>query len=297
MTERIVQTIRTVPELRDAIAVRRAAGATVGFVPTMGALHSGHCALIERAASEHDVVVVSIFVNPTQFNQAEDLEQYPRDEQGDVNAAASAGATICFTPSVEEIYPADFASSVQVRGPLTETLEGQERGVGHFDGMATVVTVLLNVVAPDVVYFGAKDAQQALVVRRFTADLRIPVEVVTADTVRDADGLALSSRNARLSAGGREQALAISAGLQAAADAISDGSATSPEGVAAVGVERLRAAGITPEYFAITDAETLEPARQLSGKLLIACAATVDGVRLIDNLTVSANREAATANL
>ena len=297
MTERIVQTIRTVPELRDEIAARRAAGATVGFVPTMGALHSGHCALIERAASEHDVVVVSIFVNPSQFNQAADLEQYPRDEEGDVKAASAAGATICFTPSVEEIYPADFATTVQVRGPLTETLEGQQRGVGHFDGMATVVTILLNIVGPDVVYFGAKDAQQALVVRRFTADLRIPVEVVTADTVREADGLALSSRNERLSAGGREQALAISAALQAAADAISDGSASSPEAAQTVGTDRLREAAITPEYFAITDPSTLEPARQLSGELLIACAATVDGVRLIDNLTVSANREAATANL
>ncbi len=295
MTERIVQTIRTVPELRDQIAARRAAGATVGFVPTMGALHSGHCALIERAAREHDVVVVSIFVNPSQFNQAADLEQYPRDEAGDVKAAAAAGATICFTPSVEEIYPADFATTVQVRGSLTETLEGQQRGTGHFDGMATVVTILLNIVGPDVVYFGAKDAQQALVVRRFTADLRIPVEVVTADTVRDADGLALSSRNARLSAGGREQALAISAALQAAADAISDGSASSPEAAQTVGTDRLREAAITPEYFAITDPSTLEPARQLSGTLLISCAVTVDGVRLIDNLTAVANREAATA--
>ena len=296
MTERIVQTIRTVPELRDSIAASRADGATVGFIPTMGALHDGHCALIERAAREHDVVVVSIFVNPSQFNQAADLEQYPRNEEFDVKLAAAAGAKICFTPSVEEIYPADFASSVHVRGPLTETLEGQERGVGHFDGMATVVTILLNIVGPDVAYFGAKDAQQALVVRRFVTDLQLRVEIVTADTVRDADGLALSSRNARLSAGGREQSLAISAALQAAANAISDGSATSSEAAAAVGVERLRAAGITPEYFAITDALTLKPARQLTGTLLIACAATVDEVRLIDNLTVIANREAATAN-
>ena len=297
MTERIVQTIRTVPELRDAIAARRADGATVGFVPTMGALHSGHCALIERAASEHDAVVVSIFVNPSQFNQAADLEQYPRNEEGDVKSAADAGATICFTPSVEEIYPADFASSVHVRGPLTETLEGQERGVGHFDGMATVVTILLNIVGPNVAYFGAKDAQQALVVRRFVSDLQLPVEIVTADTVRDEDGLALSSRNARLSAAGREQSLAIPAALQAAANAISDGSASSPEAAQTVGTDRLREAAITPEYFAITDAETLEPARGLSGELLIACAATVDGVRLIDNLTVIANREAATANI
>jgi len=296
MTERIVQTIRTVPQLREEISSRRGAGVTVGFVPTMGALHAGHLALIERAASENDVVVVSIFVNPTQFNQAEDLEQYPRDERGDVDAAAGAGAAICFTPSVEEIYPEEFASAVHVRGALTETLEGHERGVGHFDGMATVVTILLNVVAPDVVYFGAKDAQQALVVRRFTADLQIPVEVVTADTVRDADGLALSSRNARLSAGGRERALVISVALQAAADAISDGTASSPDEAIAAGTDRLREAAITPEYFAITDPSTLEPARHLSGTLLIACAATVDGVRLIDNLTVIANREAATAN-
>jgi pantoate--beta-alanine ligase len=296
MTERIVQTIRTVPQLREEIAGRRAAGATVGFVPTMGALHAGHSALIERAASEHEVVVVSIFVNPAQFNRADDLEQYPRNEPADVKAAAAAGATICFAPSVAEIYPQGFASSVQVRGPLTETLEGKERGVGHFDGMATVVTVLLNAVAPDVAYFGAKDAQQALVVRRFVTDLQIPVEIVTADTVRDANGLALSSRNARLSAGGIEQALAISAALQAAANAISDGSTDSPEAAGAAGIERLRLAGITPEYFAITDPATLEPARQLSGTLLIACAATVDGVRLIDNLTVSANREAATAS-
>ena len=297
MKERIVQTIRTAPQLREAIAERRADGATVGFVPTMGALHAGHLALIERAAREHEVVVVSVFVNPAQFDRAEDLEQYPRDEAGDVKIAAAAGATICFAPSVTEIYPEGFASSVQVRGLLTETLEGEGRGVGHFDGMATVVTILLNIVGPDVAYFGAKDAQQALVVRRFVSDLQLPVEIVTADTVRDEDGLALSSRNARLSAAGREQSLAISAALQATADAISDGSASSPEAAQSVGTDRLREAAITPEYFAITDAETLEPARQLSGELLIACAATVDGVRLIDNLTVSANREAATATL
>jgi len=262
----------------------------------MGALHSGHCALIERAAREHDVVVVSIFVNPSQFNQATDLEQYPRDEEGDVKAAAAAGATICFAPSVEEIYPADFASSVRVRGPLTETLEGQERGVGHFDGMATVVTILLNVVGPDVAYFGAKDAQQALVVRRFVADLQIPVEIVTAETVRGEDGLALSSRNARLSPSGHEQALAIPAALQAAAAAITDGSSDSAEAAQAVGLEHLSAADITPEYFVIADPTTLEPTNHLSGPLLIVCAATVDGVRLIDNLTLIANREAATAN-
>ena len=297
MTERIVQSIRTVPELRAEVAARRAAGATVGFVPTMGALHAGHAALIERAAREHDLVVVSIFVNPSQFNQAADLEQYPRNESRDVQLAGDAGADICFVPDVETIYPDGFATNVQVRGPLAESLEGSERGVGHFDGVATVVTVLLNIVGADVAYFGAKDAQQVLIVKRFVADLQIPVQIVTVDTVRDDDGLALSSRNARLTPDSRDRALAIPAALRAAADAISDGSATSVESGREIGLERLRAAGVEAEYFTIADASTLDPADELTGSLLIACAATVDGVRLIDNLTVSANREAATANL
>ncbi len=295
MTERIVQSIRTVPQLRAEVAARRAAGATVGFVPTMGALHAGHSALIERAAREHDLVVVSIFVNPTQFNQSADLEQYPRNEARDVQLAGDAGADICFVPDVETIYPDGFVTNVQVRGPLAESLEGSERGVGHFDGVATVVTVLLNIVGADVAYFGAKDAQQVLVVKRFVEDLQIPVQIVTVETVRDEDGLALSSRNARLTADSRDRALAIPTALQATAAAISDGSATSVESARAIGLERLRAAGVEAEYFTITDASNLEPADELTGTLLIACAATVGGVRLIDNLTVSANREAATA--
>jgi len=295
MTERIVQSIRTVPELRAEVAARRAAGATVGFVPTMGALHAGHAALIERAAREHDLVVVSIFVNPSQFNQSADLEQYPRNETGDVQLAGDAGADICFVPNVETIYPDGFATNVHVRGHLAETLEGAERGVGHFDGVATVVTVLLNIVGADVAYFGVKDAQQVLVVKRFVEDLQIPVQIVTVETVRDDAGLALSSRNARLTADSRDQALAVPTALQATAAAISDGSATSVESGREIGLERLRAAGVKAEYFTIADASTLEPADELTGTLLIACAATVGGVRLIDNLTVSANREAATA--
>jgi len=296
MAERIAQTIRTIPQLRAEIAARRRTGASVGFVPTMGALHAGHCALIERAASEHDVVVVSIFVNPAQFNEPSDLHQYPRDEQRDFAAAASAGATICFAPSVEEISPQGFSTKVHVSGPLTETLEGAERGAEHFDGVATVVTILLNIVSPQTAYFGAKDAQQALVVERFVSDLQIPVKIVTAGTVRDDDGLALSSRNERLTAAGREQALALSAALQVVASSISDGSASNPAQAIDAGHKRLRAAGVTAEYFAITDPTTLKPAEQLSGELLIACAARVEGVRLIDNLTVIANREASTAN-
>ena len=295
MTERIVQSIRTVPDLRAEVAAHRVAGATVGFVPTMGALHLGHAALIERAAREHDLVVVSIFVNPSQFNQQSDLEQYPRDEASDVEFASNAGADICFVPSVETIYPDGFATTVGLRGPLAETLEGAVRGVGHFDGVATVVTVLLNIVAPDVAYFGAKDAQQSLIVQRTVADLQIPVEIVTVETIRDQSGLALSSRNARLTVGGRERALAISDALRAVADAISDGSARSGQSANAIGLGRLRAAGLDAEYFVVADASTLAPAEELTGTLLIACAVTVDGVRLIDNLRVSANREAATA--
>ncbi|MEI7626227.1 MAG: pantoate--beta-alanine ligase [Actinomycetota bacterium] len=296
MTERIVQSIRTVPDLRTKVAEARSAGASVGFVPTMGALHLGHSALIERAAREHDLVVVSIFVNPSQFNQPSDLEDYPRDEANDVEFAAGAGADICFLPSVETIYPDGFATTVGLRGALTETLEGAGRGVGHFDGVATVVTVLLNIVAPDVAYFGAKDAQQALVVQRTVDDLQIPVVIETVETIRDPSGLALSSRNARLTADGRERASTISDALRAVADAISDGSAKSGDAANAIGLERLRAAGVQVEYFLIVDASTLEPADELTGTLLIACAVAVDGVRLIDNLTVSANREAATAS-
>ncbi len=294
MTESIVNAIRTIPELRAELAARRAAGASVALVPTMGALHAGHCALIERAAAEHEVVVVSIFVNPTQFNDAADLANYPRNERRDIELATGAGATFCFVPAVDEIYPTGAATSIHVSGRLTETLEGAERGASHFDGMATVVTALLNITAPQAAYFGAKDAQQALVVQRFVTDLHIATRIITVETVRDQEGLALSSRNARLSDEQRERALALSAALRLTAEMIAERRAQTPEQAIAAGLQHLTDCGLEPEYLSVTDAQTLAPATELRGELLIACAARLGEVRLIDNLTVNANREAAT---
>ncbi len=297
MTNSIVHAIRTVPELRDHLAAQRANGATVGFVPTMGALHAGHASLITAAAANHDAVVVSIFVNPTQFDQADDLDAYPRSEAEDIELATRAGATICFVPSVEEIYPDGAATSVHVGGDLTTTLEGAERGSGHFDGVATVVAALLNICQPDVAYFGAKDAQQVLVVRQMVRDLHIPTEIESVPTVRDTDGLALSSRNQRLSKADREQALAIPAALAALSEQIADGAFETPAHAAEAGRSLIEQAGIGCEYFEVTSPTTLAPASALDGPLLLSCAARVGAVRLIDNLTVVANpnREAATA--
>ncbi|MSX02728.1 MAG: pantoate--beta-alanine ligase [Actinobacteria bacterium] len=297
MTKSIVNAIRTVPDLREHLAARRADGSSVGFVPTMGALHAGHCALIEAAAASHGEVVVSIFVNPTQFEDAADLERYPRTEQADIEMAIAAGASVCFIPTVDEIYPRGAATTVSVSGGLSNRLEGAERGSSHFDGVATVVTVLLNICQPDAAYFGEKDAQQLLVVRRFVTDLQIPTKIVAVPTVRSADGLALSSRNQRLSDQETVQALAIARALAAAAEAISDGTAGSPEEAETTGRAILDDAGIACEYFEVTSPDTLARAERLDGELLISCAARVGDVRLIDNTTVVANptREAATA--
>ncbi len=294
MANSIVNAIRTIPELRAELAARRAAGASVALVPTMGALHAGHCALIERAAAEHEVVVVSIFVNPTQFNETSDLASYPRSEAVDIELAASAGATVCFVPSVDEIYPQGAATTIHVGGALTDRLEGAKRGSNHFDGVATVVTALLHICEPDSAYFGAKDAQQVLVVRSVVRDLHIPTEVVSIATVRDADGLALSSRNQRLSSEDRRAALAIPAALGSVSKQITSNSFATSAEAARAGRALLEGAGVDCEYFAVTSPETLAPADLLDGPLLISCAARVGEVRLIDNLTVNANREAAT---
>ena len=206
-------TVRTVAGVREHLLPARREGRTIGLVPTMGALHEGHLSLIHAARAECDVVVVSLFVNPAQFDDAGDLAAYPRDEERDAGLAATAGADVLFAPTPEHVYPPGFASTVHVDG-VTETLEGAHRGVAHFDGVATVVTKLLNMVGPDVAYFGQKDAQQALVIRRLVADLDLPVRVAVRPTVREADGLALSSRNVHLRGADRERALALRDGLR-----------------------------------------------------------------------------------
>jgi len=214
--------VRTIAELRSGLAETRRRGKRIGFVPTMGAFHAGHLALMQRARGEADVVVVSLFVNPTQFNDASDLAAYPRTEASDAAQAEAAGADVLFAPSAEEMYPAGHATTVSVAG-LGDTLEGAVRGPGHFRGVATVVASLLNIVQPHALYLGQKDAQQVAVVRRMMRDLQIPTLVVVCPTVREADGLAMSSRNVRLGASDRGRALALRHGLDAALELLARG--------------------------------------------------------------------------
>lgn len=279
--------VRTVAEVREETSRARREGRTVGFVPTMGALHEGHLALL-RAAREHcDVVVLSIFVNPTQFNESADLEAYPRDEATDAELARAAGCDLLFAPAANEMYPDGFATTVSVGGPLTATLEGAHRGTGHFDGVTTVVTKLLNIVGPDVAFFGQKDAQQALVVRRLVRDLDMPVRIDIRPTVRDADGLALSSRNARLDVTARDLALALPRALRAAERAVADGERDAETVLAAARAE-LTDLSVDPEYLAAVDPETLAPRTEIDGDVLVAIAARIGGVRLIDNTIIRA---------
>jgi pantoate--beta-alanine ligase len=275
--------LRTIPEVRERVARARALSETIGFVPTMGWLHQGHRALVRRASSECGLVVVSLFVNPTQFNDPSDLDAYPRNEQRDVTLSAEAGAGLLFAPSVGEVYPAGFATTVAVRG-LTDVLEGASRGAQHFHGVTTVVAKLLNIVRPDVAYFGQKDAQQSLVVRRMVRDLDFPVRIEVCPTVREPDGLALSSRNVRLSADDRPRAVALRRGLDAAAGAVARGERDA-RAVERAGVDAMTRAGVRPEYFAVVSPETLAPIVTLASgdTALIAVAAPVGPVRLIDN--------------
>ena len=277
-----MRVVRTVAELREALAADRRQGRRVGLVPTMGALHEGHLSLIRHARAQCDTVVVSLFVNPAQFNERADLERYPRDEARDGQLAEEAGADVLFAPSVEEVYPAGFATSVEVLG-VTERLEGAARGAEHFRGVATVVAKLLGMAQPDVAYFGQKDAQQVVVIRRLVADMNLPVQVEALPTVREADGLAMSSRNALLSPAEREQALALSGALRTAAALAAQGE-RSATALLAAGHEHLeRADGVALDYLALVDPETLEPIERLERPALLAVAARVGAVRLIDN--------------
>jgi pantoate--beta-alanine ligase len=280
-----LRTVRSVDELRAALAPARRAGLRIGLVATMGALHDGHTSLIARARDACDVVVVSLFVNPTQFDDTTDLRRYPRQERSDAAIAARAGADVLFAPSADEVYPDGFATSVEVAG-LTDTLEGAARGAGHFRGVATVVAKLLCMSLPDVAYFGQKDAQQVLVIRRLVADLNIPVAIETCPTVREADGLALSSRNSRLSAQERARALALPAALNAA-QALAAAGERSTSALLGAAREAMRARGVQPEYLELVDRQTLKPRAELDADLLLVVAARVGATRLIDNVVLS----------
>jgi pantoate--beta-alanine ligase len=275
---------QSVDELRTAVAAPRRAGLRIGLVPTMGAFHDGHLSLMRRAREDCDVVVVSLFVNPAQFGDSADLKAYPRDELRDAALAQGVGVDILFAPSVHEVYPAGFSTTVSVAG-LTDTLEGEHRGRGHFDGVATVVVKLLNMVAPDVAYFGRKDAQQALVIGRLVHDLDIPVRIEIVPTVRDEDGLALSSRNAHLSAADRVRALALNGALRAIQDAV-DAGEQDPAAAVTAGLSKLAEAQLRPEYLELVSSDTLEPVVSIEGEMLAVVAAQVGGTRLIDNARI-----------
>jgi len=279
-----MRTLRTVAEVRAAVAPARRLHQRIGLVPTMGAFHDGHLSLMRRARADCDLVVVSLFVNPAQFNEPTDLDTYPRDEARDARLAAQAGVDYLFAPPVDEMYPPGFATTVVVRG-VSEPLEGAHRGRAHFDAVATVVLKLLGIVTPDVAYFGAKDAQQLLVIRRLVTDLNMPVAIQACDTVRDPDGLALSSRNARLSAEERRRALSLNRALAVAEEAIVAGE-RDPQAVRARALAVLDAGGVQTDYFELADPTTLAPLRVLDAPVLALVAARVGAVRLIDNRLV-----------
>jgi pantoate--beta-alanine ligase len=275
-----VRTLRTVAELRAAL---RDAPRPVGLVPTMGAFHEGHLSLIRAAREENATVVVSLFVNPAQFGPSEDFGAYPRDEARDADLARAEGVDVLFAPPVEEVYPAGFDTSVEVGG-LTGTLEGDpaHRGREHFRGVTTMVAKLFNMAQPERAYFGQKDAQQALVIRRLVRDLDFPVEIRVCPTVREESGLAMSSRNAYLGAEERARAAGLRRALLAAEELVGMGERDAERVLAAARAE-LDAAAIEPEYLELRSADDLSPVERVNGSTLLAVAARVGRARLIDN--------------
>ena len=278
-----VQIVRGVEELRAAVKNSRNAGGRLALVPTMGALHAGHIALVEAGRQHADRVAASIFVNPAQFAAHEDLGRYPRREAADAAMLEAAGCDLLWLPSVADIYPDGFSTKVSVAG-VSDRWEGEARP-GHFDGVATVVAKLLLAVAPDVALFGEKDFQQLAVIRRMVADLNIPVEIIGVPTVRDADGLALSSRNAYLSEDERRRAVELPRALEAAAMEIRGGADVGQ--VLAKANQSLRDAGFGQvDYLALVDAASLAPLDRPEGSMRLIAAATIGTTRLIDNLAV-----------
>jgi pantoate--beta-alanine ligase len=285
-----MRTLRTIAEVRSALAGHRRAGETIALVPTMGGLHDGHLSLFRRARADCDVVVVSLFVNPTQFDDPRDLEAYPRDEERDARQAAEHGVDFLFVPAAEELYPEGSSTTVSVTG-VTDTLEGAIRGRAHFDGVATVVVKLFNIVAPDVAYFGQKDAQQAVVIGQVVRDLAYPIAVEVCPTVREPDGLAMSSRNVRLSGEDRQRAAALYAALVSIQRAVASGESDAAA-VRTRALSELHSAGITPDYLELVSADSLAPLATVDEPALAVVAARVGQTRLIDNLIIQTNGSA-----
>ena len=278
-----MQTIREARQLTAALIALRAGGKSLALVPTMGALHAGHMALIEEARRRADRVAATIFVNPLQFGANEDLDRYPRQEERDAAMLADAGCDLLWLPAAEEMYPPGFATSVSVKG-LSDRWEGEVRP-GHFDGVATVVAKLLCAVRPDLALFGEKDFQQLAVIRRMTQDLQLGVEILGVGTVRDEDGLALSSRNAYLSRDERRKAVELPRTLDVTAKRVLSGTPV-PQALADAEA-RLKAAGFSrADYVALVNAMTLEPLDRAVGPMRLIAAAVIGKTRLIDNISV-----------
>ena len=277
-----MQTIREARQLPAALIALRAGAKSLALVPTMGALHAGHLTLVEEAKRRADRVAATIFVNPLQFGANEDFGRYPRQEEKDAEALAEAGCDLLWLPQPEEMYPAGFATNVSVKG-LGDRWEGEARP-GHFDGVATVVAKLLCAVRPEIAVFGEKDFQQLAVIRRMTQDLQLGVEILGVPTVRDADGLALSSRNSYLSADERRRAGELPTALKDAATDIRSGTPVSE--ALARAVERLKSAGFKIDYVALVNSLTLEPLERPEGSMRLIAAATIGTTRLIDNIPV-----------
>jgi len=283
-------------QLRAGLDAARRDGATIGFVPTMGAFHEGHRSLMRAARAANDIVVLSIFVNPLQFGANEDLERYPRDLAGDLAVAEQERVDVVFAPTVGEMYPGGRpATTVHVEG-LSAGLCGDVRP-GHFDGVATVVTKLFSLVGPCRAYFGRKDAQQLAVVRRLVTDLSMPVEVIGCPLVREADGLALSSRNRNLSPVEREAATVISRGLRCGADIVTGGERDARRLRRVVANVLTTEPLVRLEYAEVVSAAELTPVEELQGEVLMAVAARVGDVRLIDNMTIQVDGDAVAVDL
>ena len=277
-----MRVMATIAGVREAVRAARCEGRRVGFVPTMGALHAGHVSLIARSAAECGETVVSIFVNPSQFNQAEDFERYPRTLERDLEACRAAGASIVFAPSNEEMYPRPISTWIEP-GAVAEHLCGRFRS-GHFRGVATVVAKLFHAVEADRAYFGEKDAQQLAVIQTMVAELNMAVEIVPVATVREAGGLAMSSRNERLSAEERRAATVLYAGLRAALGRLEAGEREA-RAVREAALETVaREPSVRVEYLDVADAGTMQPVERVSGPVRVLVAAWLGGVRLIDNV-------------
>jgi pantoate--beta-alanine ligase len=282
---RLMQTLRSEPELRRVLALWRSRGQTIGFVPTMGALHEGHLSLVELARKHTDKVVASIFVNPTQFGPNEDFQRYPRQPQRDAELLWTAGCDLLFLPEVETLYPQGATTFVEP-GPLSEVLEGAFRP-GHFRGVATVVCGLLNLVRPDVAVFGEKDAQQLAVIRRIVRDLHLPVDIVPGPTVREDDGLAMSSRNAYLQPEERRAAAVLYQALETARQAIEDGERRGDE-IRRILREVLAAEPLARvDYAEAVDPDSFTPVSAVGDRVVLPLAVRIGSTRLIDNIQLT----------